>query len=55
MKLPATLREVGIDEKYFDIMSQKATARLKGAYVELDAQAVRKIFEAALLGRRITI
>ncbi len=48
MKLPATLREVGIDEKYFDIMSQKATARLKGAYVELDAQAVRKIFEAAL-------
>ena len=48
MNLPATLREVGIDEKYFDVMSQKAAQKMKGAYVDLDAAMVRNIFEAAL-------
>ena len=48
MKIPMKLSEVGIDEKYFDVMSEKAASRMKGAYVALDAKAVKKIFEAAL-------
>lgn len=48
MGLPTRLSEVGIDDKKFDIMAEKAASRLKGAYVELSAEEVKQIFEEAL-------
>ncbi len=49
MGLPATLREVGItDDSKFDIMAQKASARLVGTYAELTKEQVEKIYRAAL-------
>lgn len=46
--LPSTLTEVGIGTENLDIMSKKAARALKGAYVELTAEEVKKIYEAAL-------
>ena len=48
MGIPMTLHEVGIDETYFDIMAQKASEGMKGAYRELSADDVKAIFKAAL-------
>lgn len=48
MGIPMTLKEVGIeDEKYFDVMAEKAAADLKGAYVELTKEDVKKIYQMA--------
>jgi len=48
MGLPSTLTEVGINEEKFDIMAQKAARHLRGAYVELTAEEVKKIYQMAL-------
>lgn len=48
MELPVTLRDVGIDGQYFDIMAEKAGAGLKKAFVPMDKTDVLAIFEAAL-------
>lgn len=48
MQLPATLREVGIDETHFDIMAQKAAAGCKGSFVPLTAGDIKAIYTAAL-------
>lgn len=48
MKLPSTLREVGIDDSHFDIMAQKAAAGCKGSFVPLSADDIKAIFTAAL-------
>lgn len=48
MGLPATLRDVGIDETHFDIMAQKASAACANTYVPLSKQDVLAIFKAAL-------
>ena len=48
MGLPSTLREVGIDETYFDIMAEKAAAGCKGSFVELKKEDIIHIFERAL-------
>lgn len=48
MGIPMTLKEVGIeDEKYFDVMAEKAAADLKGAYVELTKEDVKEIYQMA--------
>lgn len=48
MGIPMTLKEVGIeDEKYFDVMAEKAAADLKGTYVELTKEDVKKIYQMA--------
>lgn len=48
MGLPMTLKEVGIeDDSNFDIMAEKAGANLKGAFVDLTKEDVRKIFDNA--------
>jgi len=48
MHLPATLREVGIDEANFDIMAEKAAPRCASAYVPLSKEDILSIFKAAL-------
>jgi len=48
MNLPATLREVGIDEANFDIMAEKAAPRCAAAYVPLSKEDILAIFKAAL-------
>lgn len=48
MNLPATLREVGIDEEYFDIMAEKAEKGCKGSYLPLTKEDIIGIFKAAL-------
>ena len=48
MGLPSTLREVGIDETYFDIMAEKAAAGCKGSFVELTKEDIVHIYENAL-------
>lgn len=48
MNIPSTLREVKIDEEYFDVMSEKAAKHLKGAYVELSPTQIKAIYQAAL-------
>lgn len=48
MGIPMTLREVGIDEEYFDIMAEKASKALQGGYRDLSPEDVKKIFTAAL-------
>lgn len=48
MGIPTSLKEVGIeDDTNFDIMAEKAGADLKGAFVDLTKEDVRKIFENA--------
>lgn len=46
--LPATLREVGIDETHLDEMSRKAAENCGGCFVPLTAQEIRAIYDAAL-------
>lgn len=48
MDLPSTLRELGIDEEYFDEMAEKAGAGLKKAFVPMEKEDVLAIFKAAL-------
>lgn len=48
MGLPSRLSELGIGTEKFGLMAEKAARRLKGAYVELSAEEVRKIYEDAL-------
>lgn len=48
MGLPTTLREVGIDETYFDIMAEKAAAGCRGSFVELTKEDIIHIYENAL-------
>ena len=49
LKMPATLREVGIDETYFDEMAeQAATASLLKAFVPLSKEDVKKIYQMCL-------
>lgn len=49
MQLPANLRAVGItDDKYFDIMAEKACAGCKGSFVPLTKEDIIEIFKAAL-------
>lgn len=49
LKLPKTLREVGIDETYFDLMAQKAvTEGLEDGFIPLTKEDVKKIFEMSL-------
>lgn len=47
MGLPATLREVGIDETWFEAMAQKAAPACAKSYVPLSAEDIQKIFMAA--------
>lgn len=48
MDLPSTLRELGIDEEYFDVMAKKAGAELKKAFIPMGTEDVLAIFKAAL-------
>lgn len=48
LNLPATLREVGIDETHFDIMAEKAAGGCRGAFVPLTKEDIKAIFTAAL-------
>lgn len=48
MNLPSTLREVGIDETYFDIMAEKAANGSVGSYVPLSKEDIIGIYRAAL-------
>lgn len=49
LKLPMTLREVGITEQdKFEIMAEKAAAGSEGCYVPLTKEDIVKIFKAAL-------
>lgn len=48
MGLPSTLTEVGIDDKYFDIMAQKASAGSVGSFVPLSKKGIISIYRAAL-------
>lgn len=48
MDLPSTLREMGIDEEYFDVMAEKAGAGLKKAFIPMEKEDVLAIFRAAL-------
>lgn len=49
LKIPATLREVGItDEKNFEVMAEKAAAQCANAYVPLGKEDVIAIYKAAL-------
>lgn len=45
--LPATLKEVGIDDTHFDIMAQKAADGCVGSYVPLSKEDILSIFNAA--------
>lgn len=47
--IPTTLREVGIvDDRYFDVMAQKAAIGLQGAFVALTKEDVKQIYRSAL-------
>ena len=47
--LPATLRDVGIDEKNFAVMAKKAVGSgLEYAFVDLKPEDVEKIYQMAL-------
>lgn len=48
LSIPMHLKEVGIDETYFDIMAQKASASMKFAYRPLTPADIVKIFKASL-------
>lgn len=48
MNLPTTLREVGIDESKFDVMAERAGAGLKKAFVAMDADNVKEIYQKSL-------
>jgi alcohol dehydrogenase YqhD (iron-dependent ADH family) len=46
--LPANLRDIGINDQYFDVMAEKAAVFLDKAYVPLSKDDVKKIFYSAL-------
>lgn len=46
--LPATLREVGIDESKLAVMARKVAPMLQGAYAELSEPEILAIYRAAL-------
>ena len=46
--LPSRLSEVGIDEKYLEIMAEKSASRMKGTYVELTKDEILQIFKEAM-------
>lgn len=46
--LPSRLSEVGIDEKYLEIMAEKSVSRMKGTYVELTKDEILQIFKEAM-------
>lgn len=48
LKIPATLREVGIDEKHLEIMAEKAAQGLNKAFYPLTNKDVLEIFKASL-------
>ena len=48
MDIPATLREVGINDEKIGLMAEKGAKRLKTAYVPLTANDAAAIFRAAL-------
>ncbi|MEG0470154.1 MAG: iron-containing alcohol dehydrogenase, partial [Longicatena sp.] len=49
MGIPTTLREVGImDEEFFEVMAEKASAGLEAAYVPLTKEAIIEIYRKAL-------
>lgn len=49
MGIPTTLREVGIvDDRYFDVMAEKACAGLEAAFVPLTKEDVKAIYQKAL-------
>lgn len=48
MRLPSTLRAVGIDETHFEVMAQKAAKGSVGSYVPLTQEAIVSIYRAAL-------
>ena len=48
MNLPATLREVGIDESKFDVMAARAGAGLQKAFVPMTAEDVKEIYKKSL-------
>lgn len=48
MNLPSTLREVGIDESKFDIMSKRAGRSLEKAFIAMNAEDVKRIYQDSL-------
>ena len=48
LPLPATLREVGIDESKFDVMAARAGAGLQKAFVSMTAEDVKEIYKKSL-------
>ena len=48
MDLPSTLRELGIDEEYFEEMAAKAGQGLKKAFIPMEKEDVLAIYKAAL-------
>ena len=46
--LPSRLSEVGIDEKYLEIMAEKSASRMKGTYAELTKDEILQIFKEAM-------
>ena len=42
------MSEVGIDEKYLEIMAEKSASRMKGTYVELTKDEILQIFKEAM-------
>ena len=46
--LPSRLSEVGIDEKYLDVMAEKSASRMKGTYAELTKDEILQIFKEAM-------
>lgn len=48
MNLPTTLREVGIDDSKFDVMAERAGKGLQKAFITMDANDVKDIYQKAL-------
>lgn len=48
LEIPATLREVGIDDTYLEIMAEKAAKGLNNAFYPLTSKDVLDIFKASL-------
>ncbi len=48
LNLPATLREVGIGDEYFQVMAEKASKGLENAFYPLTAKDISAIYNASL-------
>ena len=48
MNLPTTLREVGIDDKKFDVMAERAGKGLQKAFVAMNEKDVKEIYQKSL-------